>query len=68
MVSWLKFRQLFDTAARAGPVRNLRRRRGRVLVMGGDQVYPVPKRGEYHNRFLGPYRAGLPCSHGQLET
>ncbi len=36
--------------------------RGRVLVMGGDQVYPVPKRYEYENRFLGPYRAALPCA------
>jgi len=34
--------------------------RGRVLVMGGDEVYPVPKRREYENRFLGPYRAALP--------
>jgi len=39
--------------------------RGRVLVMGGDQVYPVPKRSEYDNRFLGPYRAALPCAHGE---
>jgi hypothetical protein len=35
--------------------------RGRVLVMGGDQVYPVPKRSEYENRMLGPYRSALPC-------
>ncbi len=38
--------------------------RGRVLVMGGDQVYPVPKRADYENRMLGPYRAALPCTHG----
>ena len=37
--------------------------RGRILVMGGDQVYPVPTRSEYENRFLGPYRAALPCAH-----
>jgi len=37
-----------------------RLRRGEVLVLGGDQVYPVPKRREYENRFLGPYRAALP--------
>ncbi len=37
--------------------------RGRVLVMGGDQVYPVPKRADYENRTLGPYRAALPCTH-----
>jgi len=39
-------------------------RRGSVLVMGGDQVYPVPKRSEYENRLLGPYRAALPCTSG----
>ncbi|MGI8810837.1 MAG: metallophosphoesterase [Acidimicrobiales bacterium] len=36
--------------------------RGRILVMGGDQVYPVPKRAEYENRMLGPYRSALPCA------
>jgi hypothetical protein len=39
--------------------------RGRVLVMGGDQVYPVPKAAEYENRMLGPYRAALPCAAGE---
>ncbi|MDP8976845.1 MAG: metallophosphoesterase [Actinomycetota bacterium] len=39
--------------------------RGRLLVMGGDQVYPVPKRKEYENRLLGPYRAAMPCSNGE---
>ncbi len=39
-----------------------RTERGRVLVMGGDQVYPVPKRVEYENRLLGPYRSALPCA------
>ncbi len=34
--------------------------RGRVLVLGGDQVYPTAKREEYQNRFAGPYRAALP--------
>ena len=37
-------------------------RRGHVLVMGGDQVYPVPKRTEYENRLIGPYRSALPCA------
>jgi hypothetical protein len=39
--------------------------RGRLLVMGGDQVYPVPKRAEYENRFLGPYRAAMPCTEAE---
>ncbi len=36
--------------------------RGRILAMGGDQVYPVPNATEYENRMLGPYRAALPCA------
>jgi len=36
--------------------------RGRILVMGGDQVYPVPTRSHYENRTLGPYRAAMPRS------
>jgi hypothetical protein len=39
--------------------------RGQILVMGGDQVYPVPKAAEYENRLLGPYRAALPCAAGR---
>jgi hypothetical protein len=39
--------------------------RGRILVMGGDQVYPVPKAVEYENRMLGPYRAALPAATGE---
>jgi hypothetical protein len=39
--------------------------RGRILVMGGDQVYPVPNAAEYENRMLGPYRAALPCVRGE---
>ncbi|HEX6371170.1 MAG TPA: metallophosphoesterase [Longimicrobium sp.] len=35
--------------------------RGRVLVMGGDQVYPTASREEYANRMEGPYEAALPC-------
>ncbi len=38
--------------------------RGRILVMGGHQVYPVPKAAEYENRMLGPYRSALPCARG----
>ncbi|MCA1822632.1 MAG: hypothetical protein LC644_13115, partial [Pseudonocardia sp.] len=39
--------------------------RGQILVMGGDQVYPVPNAAEYENRMLGPYRAALPCVLGE---
>ncbi|WP_051167276.1 metallophosphoesterase [Actinoplanes sp. N902-109] len=34
--------------------------RGRVLLMGGDQVYPVASGDGYENRMKGPYRAALP--------
>ena len=34
--------------------------RGRILVMGGDQVYPTASFDEYHNRLLKPYEAALP--------
>lgn len=34
--------------------------RGRVLIMGGDEVYPTATREEYRNRTKGPYRAALP--------
>jgi len=36
--------------------------RGSILVMGGDEVYPVPTRSHYENRTLGPYRAAMPRS------
>ncbi|WP_196804818.1 metallophosphoesterase [Methylopila sp. M107] len=29
--------------------------RGRVLVLGGDEVYPTPSREAYEDRFLGPF-------------
>ena len=34
--------------------------RGRLLVLGGDEVYPTPSRRGYENRLLGPYEAALP--------
>ncbi len=42
-----------------------RTERGRLLVFGGDAVYPVPKAVEYENRMLGPYRSALPCPPAQ---
>ncbi len=34
--------------------------RGRVLVLGGDQVYPTASARLYEDRWKGPYRAALP--------
>ncbi len=47
-----------------GAAEHHRTQRGRILVMGGDQVYPVPKRSHYENRLLGPYRAAMPSPAG----
>ncbi|GGJ95945.1 hypothetical protein GCM10010123_27290 [Pilimelia anulata] len=38
--------------------------RARVLVLGGDQVYPTASADEYEDRFRGPYRAALPTAPG----
>lgn len=35
-------------------------RRGDVLIMGGDQVYPTATKEQYENRMIGPYKAALP--------
>jgi hypothetical protein len=34
--------------------------RGRLLLMGGDQAYPLASGDGYENRMKGPYRAALP--------
>ncbi|HEX6686434.1 MAG TPA: metallophosphoesterase [Candidatus Limnocylindrales bacterium] len=34
--------------------------RARVLVMGGDQVYPTASSAAYEDRFEGPYKAAFP--------
>ena len=38
--------------------------RGRLLVLGGDEVYPVASTRGYEDRTKGPYRAALPCVDG----
>ncbi|WP_429387171.1 hypothetical protein [Paenarthrobacter sp. TE4293] len=35
--------------------------RGRVLVLGGDEVYPVASPAAYENRMAGPYRTAFPA-------
>jgi hypothetical protein len=36
--------------------------RGRLLVMGGDQVYPTASGEAYENRSKGPYEAAMPTA------
>lgn len=54
-VAWLLSRESLSASEDPEPSR-----RGRVLVLGGDQVYPTAHRTEYNNRFVGPYRSALP--------
>ena len=35
-------------------------RAGALLVLGGDEVYPVASMREYEDRFIGPFQAALP--------
>ncbi len=42
--------------------------RGRVLVMGGDQVYPTASWRSYEERTKGPYQAALPVGGGNPPT
>ena len=36
--------------------------RGRILLLGGDQVYPSATPEQYEDRFIGPFAAALPWS------
>jgi Calcineurin-like phosphoesterase len=38
--------------------------RGKVLMMGGDEVYPTASTQAYEDRTKGPYKAALPCADG----
>ena len=40
-------------------------RRGDILVMGGDQVYPAAGAAEYQSRLVNPYRCALPWVEGE---
>lgn len=43
-----------------GPAGAVETRRGDLLFMGGDQVYPTASREEYQYRTVDPYRCALP--------
>jgi hypothetical protein len=40
-------------------------RRGQLLLMGGDEVYPSASRKNYVDRSIGPYRAAFPYTHDE---
>jgi hypothetical protein len=54
-IAWLLAQESLTLNGESAPTR-----RGRLLFMGGDQVYPTAGREEYLNRTVGPYRAALP--------
>ncbi|HST60310.1 MAG TPA: hypothetical protein VLK84_16505 [Longimicrobium sp.] len=58
-VAWLLAQARLRLSDPAGKTHDLPR--GRVLVMGGDQVYPTASREEYADRMEGPYEAAFPC-------
>jgi hypothetical protein len=53
-VAWLLSRERLELEP------GLVTKRGRALVLGGDQVYPSASWEAYRDRFVGPYRAALP--------
>ena len=53
-VAWLLGRQTLELEP------GLVTKRGRALVLGGDQVYPSANWEAYRDRFVGPYSAALP--------
>ncbi|TYP88979.1 metallophosphoesterase [Blastococcus xanthinilyticus] len=57
-VAALLSRPTLDLAPQEGEATTTRR--GRLLVMGGDECYPAASVDEYENRLIGPYRAALP--------
>jgi hypothetical protein len=42
--------------------------RGRVLIMGGDEVYPTPSPEAYAQRLVGPYASALPFEEGAADA
>jgi hypothetical protein len=42
--------------------------RGQLLVLGGDQIYPIATTQDYAHRFEGPFRAALPWTDDQHPT
>jgi hypothetical protein len=56
-VAWLLSR---PTLKLSDGERTYETKRGRLLVLGGDQVYPSASWVRYRDRFVGPYTAALP--------
>jgi hypothetical protein len=58
-MAWLLAQPQLALTNHAAPLR-----RGHVLVMGGDQVYPIAGENQYRYRTKGPFEAALPNGNG----
>jgi len=54
-MAWLLAQESLDFDGQALP-------RGRILLLGGDQVYPTAEPVAYEDRFIGPFAAARPKS------
>jgi hypothetical protein len=54
-VAWTLAQERVDVEGHAAPLPA-----GSLLVLGGDEVYPVASDDEYRDRMIGPFRAALP--------
>jgi hypothetical protein len=54
-MAWLLARESLDVDGERLP-------RGKLLLLGGDEVYPIADAVAYENRFIGPFAAALPAS------
>jgi hypothetical protein len=52
-MAWLLAQDTLDFAGEKLP-------RGKILLLGGDEVYPTADPVAYEDRFIGPFRAALP--------
>jgi hypothetical protein len=52
-MAWLLAQERLDTGSESLP-------RGKLLLLGGDQVYPTADPQAYEDRFIGPFASALP--------
>lgn len=57
-VAYLLGREVLKVTDQSRKAHDLKR--GNILVMGGDEVYPTATPEEYKNRLVGPYTTSLP--------
>jgi hypothetical protein len=53
-----------DTISLKSQGATIETKRGNILIMGGDQVYPVASRKNYNDKLVGPYHTAYPYEEG----